>query len=452
MSSDIAIHASGLGKVYHIYRQPIDRLKQMLWRGRKTFYDEYWSLKDLSLEVKRGETIGIVGRNGSGKSTLLQLVCGTLAPSTGSLNVNGRIAALLELGAGFNPEFTGRENVFLAASVLGLSDEQIRERFDSITEFAAIGDFIDQPVKIYSSGMYARLAFAVAAHVDADILIIDEILSVGDASFTQKCMKFINRFKENGTIFFVSHDTGAVVKLCDRVLWLDSGMARECGPAKTVCHNYMAAMTGEQENSRSFKIGGTRKAPPAEAPAPDLRQQLLKESNVKNVVELFDFDPDAPWFGERGISIVNVSLLDEAGQSMTNFVGGEIITLRITAKAEQRIERPIVGFFIKDRLGQQLFGDNTFISYRHEPVTVNAGEALTADFRFRMPFLPTGDFSITAAVADGTQEDSAPQHWIDDAMFFKVYTSHIARGLIGVPMLEISLSNSDSEPLSVAAK
>ncbi len=207
MSSEVVIYAKDLGKVYQIYRKPIDRLKQMLFRGRRKFYDEYWALRGVDLEIRRGETIGIVGRNGSGKSTLLQMICGTLAPSQGELAVSGRIAALLELGAGFNPEFTGRENVFLAASVLGLTEQQIVGRFESIAEFAGIGDFIDQPVKIYSSGMYARLAFAVAAHVDADILIIDEILAVGDVAFTQKCMRFIRAFQERGTIFFVSHDT-----------------------------------------------------------------------------------------------------------------------------------------------------------------------------------------------------------------------------------------------------
>ena len=438
MSSEAIITTAQLGKVYHIYRKPIDRLKQMLWRGRRRFYDEYWALKDVTLEVRRGETIGIVGRNGSGKSTLLQIVCGTLNPSTGSLAVNGRIAALLELGAGFNPEFTGRENVFLAASVLGLNEGQIRERFDQIAEFASIGDFIDQPVKIYSSGMYARLAFAVAAHVDADILIIDEILAVGDAAFTQKCMRFIQSFKANGTIFFVSHDTGAVVNLCDRVVWLDSGTVREIGPAKSVCHNYMAAIQAEQEGGKSFKIGGERKALPVEA-LKDERHELLKESNVKNVVEVFNFDSNAPWYGHRGMSIAQVSLLDESGEELRTLHGGELITLRIVARAEERITWPIIGFYVKDRLGQHLFGDNTFISYREENIVVEAGESVTADFRFLLPFLPQGDFSVTVAVAEGTQENHRQHHWIDDAVFFRVHTTHVAGGLIGVPMLNIGL-------------
>lgn len=437
-SNEVIIHTEHLGKVYHIYKRPIDRLKQMLWRGRRHFYEEYWALKGVSLEVRRGETIGIVGRNGSGKSTLLQMVCGTLTPSVGSLAVTGRIAALLELGAGFNPEFTGRENVFLAASVLGLNEGQIRERFDQIAQFAAIGDFIDQPVKIYSSGMYARLAFAVAAHVDADILIIDEILAVGDAAFTQKCMRFIHEFKQRGTIFFVSHDTGAVVNLCDRCVWLESGEVREIGSAKEVCHNYMAALQAEQEGGKTFKIGGSRKNPPIEA-MKDHRQELLQESNLKNVVEVFRFDPNAPWYGHRGMSIEEVVLLDEQGAPLPSLSGGELVTLRITARADARIERPIIGFYVKDRLGQQLFGDNTFISFRHEYVVVEPSESIQAEFRFLMPYLPQGDFSVTVAVAEGTQENHRQHHWIDDALFFRVHTTHVAGGLIGLPMLHIGL-------------
>lgn len=195
----------------------------------------------MSFHVQKGETIGIIGRNGSGKSTLLQIICGTLTPSGGRVAINGRVAALLELGAGFNPEFTGRENVYMNAALLGLSKAQIEERLDAIFAFADIGGFVDQPVKTYSSGMYVRLAFAVIAHVDADVLVIDEALAVGDAFFTQKCMRFLRAFMERGTVLFVSHDTNAVVNLCTRVVWLDKGRVREIGPAKDVCDSYLEA-------------------------------------------------------------------------------------------------------------------------------------------------------------------------------------------------------------------
>ncbi|WP_139253149.1 ABC transporter ATP-binding protein, partial [Escherichia coli] len=239
MSSDNIIEITGLSKCYQIYDSPKDRLMQMFFRSRKQLYREFWALKNVSFSLKKGETVGIIGRNGSGKSTLLQMICGTLTPTDGTVKVNGRIAALLELGAGFNPEFTGHENIFMAASLYGLTNEQIRQRYDKILAFADIGDYIDQPVKTYSSGMYVRLAFAVIAHVDADILVVDEALAVGDAVFTQKCMRFIRKFKENGTLLFVSHDTQSVINLCDKAIWLHKGEMISSGKAKAITEKYL---------------------------------------------------------------------------------------------------------------------------------------------------------------------------------------------------------------------
>lgn len=199
---DVVIEVREVGKCYQIYERPEDRLKQMLWRGRRRYFREFWALRDVSFSVRRGETVGVIGRNGSGKSTLLKMLCGTLAPTAGTLAVRGRVAALLELGTGFNPEFTGRENVYLNAAILGLDDAEIEHYLPEILAFADIGEFIDQPVKTYSSGMAVRLAFAVAAHVRAEILIIDEALAVGDVFFVQKCMRFLRKFQESGTLFF----------------------------------------------------------------------------------------------------------------------------------------------------------------------------------------------------------------------------------------------------------
>src|SRR5262249_6313517 len=211
-----------------------------------------WALQAITFDIRKGESVGIIGRNGAGKSTLLQVMCGTLRPSTGSIEVKGRIAAMLELGAGFNPEFTGRENVHMAAAVLGLSADLIRKRYPSIVAFAGIGDFIDQPVKYYSSGMYARLAFAVAAHVDADILIADEILSVGDAAFQRKCMRFIENFRARGTLLLVSHSAATVAAICDRAVWLDAGSVRAIGPAKEVCADYLADINANMDSDKTF--------------------------------------------------------------------------------------------------------------------------------------------------------------------------------------------------------
>ncbi|MDE1997952.1 MAG: ABC transporter ATP-binding protein [Burkholderiales bacterium] len=250
MSSEIAIKVESLSKCYHVYDNPHDRLKQFVLPpvqrlaglSSKQYFREFWALKNISFEVRKGETVGIIGRNGSGKSTLLQLICGTLSPTGGSITTQGRIAALLELGSGFNPEFTGRENVYLNAAVLGLTKEEVDARFDSIVNFAEISDFIDQPVKTYSSGMFVRLAFSVSVHVQPDILIVDEALSVGDIAFRNKCMDAIQKMVAKGvTILFVTHDLGTLQLFCSRVLWLAHGELRASGDPVSISQNYYAS-------------------------------------------------------------------------------------------------------------------------------------------------------------------------------------------------------------------
>ena len=439
MCSEPVIDIAGLGKAYNIYKKPQDRLKQMLWRRWRRFYEEYWAIHDISLSVGRGETVGIIGRNGSGKSTLLQLIAGTVSPTQGSVKVRGRVAALLELGAGFNPEFTGRENIYLAASILGLGQKEIEQRLALIIDFAAIGDFLDQPVKLYSSGMFARLAFAVAAHVDADVLIVDETLSVGDAAFNQKCMRFIRGFKERGTLLFVSHDMGAVASLCDRVVWIDRGAVRDQGTPKEICFEYLAAMEQDRDDSSSFRVAGRRAAPEPARIVQDPRRALLDASVHRNEIDLFEFDAGARAFGQYGARILDVAIEDAAGSRLPALVGGEDVVLRIRAKAESQLTRPILGFQIKDRLGQFLFGDNTYLTYRLSPVPVASGQLFSARFHFQMPYLPTGDYSVVAAIAEGTQAENVAHHWIDDALFFRVQSSHVARGLVGIPMLDIAI-------------
>ena len=243
MSSDSVISIKDVSKIYQIYERPQDRLKQMLWPGTRKFHDEFWALKGINFEVKKGETVGIVGRNGSGKSTLLQVICGTVTPTTGIVERNGRISALLELGSGFNPEFTGRENVFLNGTINGLSRMEMEARFDKIVAFADIGQFIDSPVKHYSSGMFARLAFSVAIHVDPEILIVDEILAVGDSAFQRKCLNKFYEIREAGcSILFVSHDQYQVKSICQRALYLEKGLQKMFGPAGHVIDEYMIDM------------------------------------------------------------------------------------------------------------------------------------------------------------------------------------------------------------------
>lgn len=257
-----AIRADRLSKCYPLYDRPQDRLWQFLWRGRRRFYREFRALDDASFELARGDALGIVGRNGAGKSTLLQLVCGTLQPTSGTVEVNGRVAALLELGAGFNPEFTGRENVFLNAAILGVPEEEIRERFGSIVDFSGIRDFIDQPVKTYSSGMYVRLAFAVATSIEPDILVIDEALSVGDGAFARKSFDRIMELRERGTtLLFCSHALYQVEALCSRAIWLDGGKVAAAGDSAAVTAAYRASL-GAGPAPRAV-----RRAPDGDAPA-----------------------------------------------------------------------------------------------------------------------------------------------------------------------------------------
>jgi len=411
----------------------------MLGKIQVQYYQEFWALKDVSIEIKKGETVGIIGRNGSGKSTLLQMICGTLTPTSGSIQTHGRIAALLELGSGFNPEFTGRENVYMNASVLGLSKVEIDARYNEIVAFADIGDFVDQPVKTYSSGMMVRLAFAVIAHVDADILVVDEALAVGDAFFTQKCMRFLRSFMKNGTVLFVSHDTGSIKNLCNYAVWLEKGQVIQEGAPKDVCELYLEAFYEAQQGRGSTTTLRAFKKPDDSLAIKDQRLAFINTSNLRNDLQIFKFDPNAASFGKGGAQIKDVRLLDENEQPLAWIVGGEKVTLRVVVHAHQDVDSPIIGFYVKDRLGQALFGDNTFLTYRELAVNCQAGSELQADFVFHMPLLPTGEYSITIAVANGTQEIHEQHHWIHDAILFRSESSSVVSGLIGIPMLQVKL-------------
>lgn len=448
-SDDIAIRVQCLGKRYEIYETPRDRLKQFvlprMWRcmGKqpKQYFREFWALKDVSFEIRKGETVGIIGRNGSGKSTLLQMICGTLNPTNGGIQTNGRIAALLELGSGFNPEFTGRENVYMNAAVLGLSREEINARFDDIVAFADIGQFIDQPTKTYSSGMAVRLAFAVIAHVDADILVIDEALSVGDAFFKQKCMRFLRNFMEKGTVLFVSHDTGAVVSFCQRAIWLNQGILKYQGTPKDATQMYLAELYESQQGESAVMSNANNNADELpDKQLRDMRLDFINATNYRNDIELFSFVPDAASFGKGGGNITSVQLLDETSKPLAWVVGGEKVKLVITCIANTNMNSPIIGFYMNDRLGQSLFGDNTCNFSKQAPLIVSPGEKFDAEFEFRMPILPKGDYSITVALAEGTQQEHIQHHWIHDALLLKSHSSSVCTGLIGVPMNNIRLS------------
>ena len=445
-ASEIAVSVRNLGKSYRLWNTPQDRLKQPLrsmfsrWIPipHKQYFNEFWALRDINFDVKRGETLGIIGRNGSGKSTLLQILCGTLAPTCGAYETRGRVAALLELGSGFNPEFTGCDNVYMNASIIGLTKEEIDERYESIVEFADIGQFIDQPVKTYSSGMYVRLAFAVIAHVDADVLVIDEALAVGDAFFTQKCMRFLRKFMAQGTVIFVSHDTAAVQNLCSRAIWLDKGQIKSEGFPKEIAEAYLSQHY--QQTQGNFTKASTE---PAFAVAcedvdvADMRRTLINSSSHRNDIEIFKFDPDAACFGQCGARIVSIKFSDQDGAPLIYVIGGELVTLTVACMALEELFSPIIGFYVKDRLGQTLFGDNTFITYQSTPMHIEPSITFQAAFHFRMPILPVGDYSVCAAVAEGTQNEHVQHHWIHDALIVRSQSSSVCTGLVGIPMLKI---------------
>lgn len=447
--TDIAIRASHLGKCFHIYNNPQDRLKQFIFprlqrligRQPKAYFREFWALNDVSFEVKKGETVGIIGRNGSGKSTLLQLICGTLTPSSGQVEINGRVAALLELGSGFNPEFTGRENVYMNASVLGLSQEETEKRFDDIATFADIGEFIEQPVKTYSSGMMVRLAFAVIAHVDADILVIDEALAVGDVFFTQKCMRFLRNFMKTGTVLFVSHDTGAVVNLCNKAVLLNRGQVKASGTPKQIAELYLESLIkfnqGETQIDRAELP--VQKKHYTNVEYKDTREALINSSTLRNDIEVFKFDSEKSAFSTGTAVISSVMLLDCDGIPLSWLVGGEDVILEICCKAYKQLYKPILGFQLKDRLGQVIFSDNTYLTYQFNSLTTEKNSELIARFEFRLPILPTGDYTFSAAIAEGTQENHVQHHWIHEALSIKVHASSVCLGLMGIPMKKITL-------------
>lgn len=441
-----AISVRGVGKTFRMYERPVHRMWQALL-GREHGHREFHALRDVSLDVIRGETVGIIGRNGSGKSTLLQIIAGTLEPTVGTCHVEGKVAALLELGSGFNPEFTGRENVYLNGTILGLSRAQIEQRMPRILDFADIGEFVDQPVRSYSSGMAVRLAFAVIAHVDADILIVDEALSVGDAFFAQKCMRFLRDFQKRGTLLFVSHDAAAVTNLCSRAIWLEEGAVRMQGPAGAVVEAYMAQQHARGRAEVGDEVVHVGEAAPERwarrgAADPDFRVELLRALGVSNRIAVFEFDPEAAGaqFGAGGATIFDVVLLDEGERPASLLGGGEMVCLRISARANRPLASVILGFYIKDRLGQRLFGDNTHLVFRGDEAALEEGETLQASFRFRMPVLPSGSYMVDVAVASGSQDDHTQQHWMQDALEFRAVDETMRHGLVGIPMAAIEVT------------
>lgn len=385
MSSDIAIKVENLSKCYQIYDQPRDRLKQFVLprlqrltaQQPKQYFREFWVLKDVSFDVKKGETVGIIGRNGSGKSTLLQMICGTLAPTSGSVQTNGRVAALLELGSGFNPEFTGRENVVLNAVILGILGEAVRERLDKVIEFSGLGDYIDQPVKTYSSGMFARLAFAAAIHVDPSILVVDEALAVGDAGFQLKCMLRMREMQENGvTILFVSHDTGSIVRLCDHAIVIEQGRIVSQDRDTLKCIKLY-----EQLTRKGAMPEITHRAP----------QRLQAETYAEELQGIQETR-----LGSQEARYLSVEFLGDDNKIRQVFKSGEEIQIKATIESNRHFNKVVTGLTLKNRAGVDVWGDNNSFADVNLGLKIGVSE-LT--YRFRLN-IPAGEYFLYIGLAD----------------------------------------------------
>lgn len=432
MSSDLAIVVQNVSKSYKIYRQPEDRLKQMVFPklrramglSPKNYYTDFPAVRDVSLQVGRGETVGIVGRNGSGKSTLLQMICGTLQPTSGSVKVNGRIAALLELGAGFNADFTGRENVKLNCAILGLSAHETEARFDAIEKFADIGAFIDRPVKTYSSGMYVRLAFAVAINVDPDILIVDEALSVGDEAFQRKCFARIEQIRALGaTILFVSHGAQTVVQLCDRAILIDRGEVLLEGKPKTVVNHYQRMMNLEGEAAEAARdairaVDGWAEDQVGADTEPKEDQVTARTGQVVKAW----FDPSLVSaskveFQRKGAHVIDARLLDAAGEQVNTLILNERYEFQIEVGMETFLPNLNFGMFVKTITGVEVAGQQAFPFDSH--ISADAGDRLKVTFQFDCVFLP-GTYSCSCGVFTREGGSIEIEHRVLDAFLFRV--------------------------------
>jgi ABC-type polysaccharide/polyol phosphate transport system ATPase subunit len=381
-----------VSKLYRLYRAPFDRIRELNPFRRTALHTDFWALRNISFSVDRGEIVSLIGPNGCGKSTLLQIVSGILQPTTGRVVTPGRIAALLELGAGFNPEFSGRENVFINGEIMGIARSEMDRNLSSIEAFAEIGDFIDRPVKEYSSGMYVRLAFSTAIHVNPDILIVDEALAVGDAVFANRCVRKFEELREkNTTVLFVSHDLGLVKQLSRRAIFLLNGQIAAEGEPRHVIDRYIGLVL---ERQKAFQVS---------------RGARLAASNRH---------------GDGSSEILNVVVLDGAGKPCGVVSSGDLITIRIRTIFHRARVEPMIGILIRNRIGMDVYGTNTNIENAHLG-TFETGEELDIDFQFECWLTPQ-HYTVTVATQhpDGSSHD-----WLDDVVSFEVISLRQAAGV-----------------------
>ncbi len=428
MDSEIAIQVDSLSKCYQIYDKPHQRLLQMLHRGHRQYYREFWALKDVSFTVRRGETIGIIGRNGSGKSTLLQMICGTLTPTSGNVHTTGRITALLELGSGFNPEFTGRENVYMNGAVLGFTHEEMDECYEEIVAFADIGDFINQPIKSYSSGMVVRLAFAVQAMVGPDILVVDEALAVGDVKFQAKCFDRLRQLKENGTsILLVTHSSEQIVTHCTKAILLNDGAVVEQGEPREVVNRYMDILFGKEKRETCDIIVPSK----INTLNQDEEQSVYGLSSTQDVFSgRAGYNPYEYRWGDGAAQILDFHLATEETAYPSFVNSGQYLTLALSIRFLEDLVRPILGITIKNKEGVTLYGVNSeTLSIDEFKQYGKQGTVVIAVTRFSCR-LAEGDYFISIGVATRQGEEIIPHDRRYDSIYLKVRSDASFFGLI----------------------
>ena len=403
--SEIAISLNNVSKCYKRYNRPVDRLKELFLPG-KSHAEDFWALRDINMEVPEGETLGIIGQNGSGKSTLLQIIAGTLTPTTGELRVNGRVSALLELGSGFNPEFTGRQNVFFNGRILGLSREEIEAKFDDIAAFAEIGDFLDQPVKTYSSGMVVRLAFAVVANTEPKILIVDEALAVGDARFQARCMKRIRHLKEQGvTILFVSHDCSSVKMLCQRAALMSYGKILKIDNPKDVVNHYIALLSSVS----------------TEKEAEAITSRTTDTGLLSNIT-----DREIHRHGNQFAVLDYVKITDLDNREIKNKLEtGSLFNIVVGLEAKAELSDLVIGLSIRNLMGVVIYGTNTHLMHIKLP-KLNSLQKLTAIFQIPC-YLNKGVYTLTVGLHS---EEGISYDWMDEVLIIEVENSSICDGLV----------------------
>ncbi len=439
MGEEIAISLKNVSKCFQRYDNPVDKLKEILLPG-KSLANVFWALKDINLDIPKGQTVGIVGRNGSGKSTMLQIIAGTLTPTSGELTVKGRVSALLELGSGFNPEFTGRQNVFFNGRLLGLSQKEIEDKFDEIASFADIGDFIDQPVKTYSSGMFVRLAFAVAVNVNPEVLIVDEALAVGDIVFQHRCMRKMRSLMDSGvTTLFVSHDSGAIKTLCNWVVMIHDGQIYNKGLPNAVIIEYLKLLTDLELALPHIEV-----QIPTEDNKNHNNQEKHQEKDLTSTsanteitsLSTMNFGK-ATRRGSGKAIIEKIKMLNQLGENTGEtpvFGFNEEVTLVVELKAYQSLNGCILGFYVCDKNGNELIGTNTF----EENIKIDKlepGEKLEIAFKFKLP-LKASSYSLT--VAGSENYEAITFDWIDNAIVFQVLPPNTGKHihpLVDIPML-----------------